>query len=407
MHIVIVSYLFPPSNAIGGRRWSKLCLALKDTGNEITVVTTNANQNQQFYQTEYTGISFVELPNTYPEWMTGHTNSILDKLKYYFTVKFISFFSKQNYFDKTFASKKHCINTLKKIHSNNPIDVLICTGAPYSLLFYGALFKINYPTVKYIMDLRDPWTWCSYYGIPQMHRVKKMYQKYQELYSIKQSDLVCFPTDYMGLVLKEKYPDFSNKFYLLPHAFDPKKFLISNCSINQKNGFIYGGTLYDGIEPYLKSLSKVLRNYPNSSFNWNIYSSKISSNIKSIFENQNVTFNDYIPESELFNKIHESAVYLMFYPIADKDLVSTKFFEIINIGIPILYIGEEGEVSKFIVSNKCGAHILPKNIESEMPKYLNGDVPYQKNYFDVSQFTFDKVSHKFYKELKNRFFINI
>ena len=130
-------------------------------------------------------------------------------------------------------------------------------------------------------------------------------------------------------------------------------------------------------------------------------------NIKSIFENQNVTFNDYIPESELFNKIHESAVYLMFYPIADKDLVSTKFFEIINIGIPILYIGEEGEVSKFIVSNKCGVHILPKNIESEMPKYLNGDVPYQKNYFDVSQFTFDKVSHKFYTELKNRFFINI
>src|SRR5690606_18257861 len=88
-------------------------------------------------------------------------------------------------------------------------------------------------------------------------------------------------------------------------------------------------------------------------------------------------------------------------PETDKDLISTKFFEIIYTETPILYIGEEGDVAKFIRETCVGVHILPANIETELPKYLSGNVPFEHGYFDVSQYSFYTVTKNFLKTIEN------
>lgn len=107
-----------------------------------------------------------------------------------------------------------------------------------------------------------------------------------------------------------------------------------------------------------------------------------------------------IPEDQLFQKIVKSSAYLAFFPVTDKDLISTKFFEIIYTQTPIVYIGEEGDVGKFIRENRLGVHILPENMARELPNYLNGKVPFELGYFDVNQYTFSAVTEKFLQVLK-------
>ncbi|NQY09174.1 MAG: hypothetical protein HRT71_06620 [Flavobacteriales bacterium] len=102
----------------------------------------------------------------------------------------------------------------------------------------------------------------------------------------------------------------------------------------------------------------------------------------------------------MFKRIGNSAAYLVVFNEGDKDLISTKFFEIVYLCTPILFIGADGAVGKFITDNRIGVHILPENIEQELPQYLNGNVPFEKGCFNVDQYTFPVVTDKFLEVLK-------
>ncbi len=400
MHFTIVSYTFPPSNDIGGRRWAKFSQHLSKKGHDVTIICADDEINSTFYEKEFPGITIKVLPKRYPEWLSGVTKSLTEKLLYTFYTRILSHLTKQNLFDKGYAWKKTMLDALENLHHTRPIDVLVVTGAPFSLLYCGSLFKKRHQKISYVGDLRDPWTWGSYYGIPTLSKLKKKYQELSEYEAIAACDMVCYPTEHMGDVLKKKYVAFSSKFYLLPHAYDPDKFpdIIKE---ENRQGFIYGGTLYNGIEEYIKDLAEIVIANPDSGFKWDIYTSTNYPLIDSNFANGSIQKHPFVPEGELFQKITKSAAYLAFFPVTDKDLISTKFFEIIYTQTPIVYIGEEGDVGRFISENRIGVHILPENMKRDLPQYLNGKVPFENGYFDVMQYTFSSVTEHFLIALEN------
>ena len=400
MHFTIVSYTFPPSKDIGGRRWAKFSQHLLKNGHDVTVVCSGNLNEGAFYEKEFRGIKVITLRKLYPDWLYGHTKSLEEKLLYKLYTTVFSNLTKKNVFDRGIYWRKLMLNSLEKIHLNKSIDVLVVTGAPFSLLSYGAEFKSKHQEIQYIADLRDPWTWGSLFGIPAMPAYKKRYQEALELQTIKACDMLCYPTQNMGDFLSKKYPDFSSKLYLLPHAFDPEKFPQTAKSEIRK-GFIYGGTLYGGIEEYINRLAEIVTKSQVADFNWEIYTGTYYPLIDANFANGRVKTHPLITEEELFKKIKNSSAYLAIFPYTDKDLISTKFFEIIYTQTPILYIGEEGEVGKFVRDNRLGVHILPENMERDLPKYLSGNVPFENGYFDVKQYTFSNVTQKFLLDLKN------
>lgn len=387
-HYTIVCYTFPPSKAIGGRRWAKFSQYLARKGRRVTVITSDLGHDKSWYQSNFENIDFVFLDPKYPDWLEV-PNSLIDKLKYRLYTRFISKFIKHNLFDKAYKWEKQILSSLKDIHSNNPIDYLVVTGAPYSIMYYGALFKQKNKEIKLISDFRDPWTWGSYYGLKELPQKKKEFQKFMEEQTMVHSDLVCFPTKEMGEDLAEIYPSFAGKLQVVPHAYDEEK--ISKIDDQgERSGFIYGGSMYPGIEPYLESLAKVV--HDRQDFSWTIFSGSSPTVTGNIFKGGNVHFNGLIDEKDLFKKIKASAAYLAFFPETDKDLISTKFFEIIYLETPIIMIAEEGAVGRFIRENNLGVHILPEEIEKEFPKYLNEKIPFEKGSFDVSKFGFSNVT---------------
>ena len=399
MHFVIVSYTFPPSKGIGGRRWAKFSQYLKKQGNKVTVVTADVGDEKDFYDKEFKDIQIIRLPKRYPNWLNGEVNSLEEKIKYFFYTRVLAKLDKRNFFDTAYKWESQLIKTLDDLYRNSSFDVLVVTGAPFSLMAYGATFKKSHQKLKYVIDFRDPWTWGDYYGMSEMNNKKRNFQKYQEGFAIENADLICFPTANMGERLKALYPNHSQKMSLLPHAYDTEKFKEINLN-SDRSGFIYGGTLYNGIESYLTDLANVLNENPNSSFKWDIYTGTKFPVIEKLFRKDQVRLNGFVDESVLFAKIASAKAYLAFFPETDKDLVSTKFFEIIYTNTPILYVGEEGEVAKFIRENRLGVHILPENITKELPNYLNGNVPFEKNYFDVTQFTFENVTKDFVRTIE-------
>jgi glycosyltransferase involved in cell wall biosynthesis len=398
MHFTIVSYTFPPSNEIGGRRWAKFSKQLKMLGHEVTIICSGNDKHNNFYNEHYSGIEVRVLPKKYPNWLSGLTNSFFEKILYFLYTQLLSKFTSQNFFDRAYKWQKSLLNELDSVHQNKPINVLICSGGPFSILFYGALFKQRNKEIIYVADLRDPWTWGSLYGIPNLDSNKMKFQQLSERITVENCDVFACPTQNMIDFLKYKYNSFSSKFYLLPHAYDPDKFSFSKVDV-KREGFIYGGTLYSGIENYLKTLAGIVSKNPNSGFKWKIYTSSFYPLLDELFDKSDLNKFSLVTEDILFDEIRKSAAYLAFYPETDKDLISTKFFEIMYTGTPILYIGEEGDVAKFIRDARAGVHILPKNMETELPPYLSGNVPFEKDFFDVKKYSFPRVTQKFVDDL--------
>jgi glycosyltransferase involved in cell wall biosynthesis len=306
--------------------------------------------------------------------------------------------TRKNLFDKGFLWKKPMLSALENINFKKPIDILVVTGGPFSLLYYGTLFKRKYNKIKYIADFRDPWTWGDLYGIPKLKQKQKKFQHFSEFKTLKYADVVTYPTESMGDFLKKEYSEFSSKLYLLPHAYDPDKFLDLNDS-KERKGFIYGGTIYNGLEKLFVRLEKIINENSKSNFNWVIYTGTNYPMFEKNFANGKVQKMSFIPEKELFEKIKSSAAYLVFFSESQKDLISTKFYEIIYTQTPIIFIGAEGAVGKFIRESRIGVHILPENMEKELPKYFDQSVPFEKDYLDVRKYSFPVVTENFVEYL--------
>jgi glycosyltransferase involved in cell wall biosynthesis len=400
MHFAIVTYLFAPSKNIGGRRWSKFSRQLQKKEHQVTVVTTENEANKDWYTREFSGIEVNLLPKRNPDWMGGHSKNFGEKIMYFFYTKILNLFTLHNIYDRGSSWEKEMLNSLEDLHKRKPIDVLIVTGGPFSLLHFGSKFKKKHREIIYISDFRDPWTWGNLYGMNNLSKRKKKFQELAEYQTIQSSDMVCYPTKSMGDFLSQKYPNFSFKLNLLPHAYDPEKFPKSTEELIRE-GFIYGGTIYSGLEEIFLKLEKIVLANPDSNFSWDIYTRTVYPLINKNFGKGRIKLHSFVSEEELFNLIKKSSAYLIFFSKEEKDLISTKFYEIIYTGTPIIYVGEKGEVGKFITENKLGIHILPENLEQELPIYLNGIVPFEKGYFDVSQYSFSKVTEKFLNDIQS------
>ena len=81
--------------------------------------------------------------------------------------------------------------------------------------------------------------------------------------------------------------------------------------------------------------------------------------------------------------------------------MSSKFFELIAFRKPILYFGDKGSVSDFIINNKLGFHITSNNIESQLRSVLENEksqtIP-NLNY-NISKHTFEYQTKELIKEL--------
>jgi glycosyltransferase involved in cell wall biosynthesis len=405
LNIQIVSYTFPPDEGIGGRRWSKMAHYLAEAGHDVSVVCADYGGDTNFFNIRFPGIQVKQLPQCYPSWLSGRSSTLLGKMCYAFTTRILARFGKRNWFDKGLFWKRLLLSHLESVNKEKPIDVLVVSGAPFSTLYYGALFKKAHPGLTYVADFRDPWTWGLGYGMSIITPNQKAEQVRMELEVVQSADMLVCPAEIMVKHLKTVYPQHADKVQLLPHAFDERDFnQVHKISERGDGRIVYGGTLYDGLHPFFEELSAVLVKHPALVFDWHIFSGSsktypLSGSVSSV---QMVHYHRSVPPTELFCQMAGASWYLVFFPEQYKDFLSTKFYEIFYLGIPVIYVGYDGAVSRFITDHGLGVHILPGEMELKLPALLTEGFkkPVDAKPYDLHRFSFTSVTEVFLKNLE-------
>ena len=398
--VLLITYYFPPSGGAGVQRWLKTINYLPKAGVETIVLTVDP------VVASYPQID-ESLCNDVPSGIKiyrTHTREILSLYKRVSPkkevpyggfanepnpnlIQKISRFIRGNFFlpDPRRGWNKYALAKAKEIIETEGIETIITTSPPHSTQLIGLELKRQYPHLKWVADLRDPWT-DIYYNedLYPTRWAKKRNLRYERSVLLTADQIITVSEQCKRLFAQKA--DVAEKIAVIPNGFEEKDFInsptINNIGIITPNSSLltpnyilsYVGVMapqYD-IEP-LKSLVQgrndiLLR-----------FVGVVSEDIKREIESWGVQteFISYVSHREAIEYMQASDVLMLFIPNVpnNEGILTGKLFEYLAAGRKILLFGpESGDAMRLI--NECEAGECFSN-NFNLDRFLN--MPYKGN----------------------------
>jgi glycosyltransferase involved in cell wall biosynthesis len=362
--VLVITYYWPPSGGAGVQRWVKFIKYFKnqnidpyiisvdpdfasypvidkslinDIPENTNVYLTKTNEPYSIYkkinnnQTPYAGFANEGRPN------------FLQKIARFIRGNFFIPDSRKGWND--FAYKK----AVKLLEKEN-IDTVITTSPPHSTQLIGLKLKETL-NIKWIADLRDPWTDIYYYKSMLHTKWAKRKDLNYEKGVIEKSDKIVVVSDSIKQLLINKSNLIQeSKIHVIPNGFDEEDFSVSSTNKNNKFLLSYVGTITKDYP--LDSIKKSITN-----LNINLeFTGKADHPTKHLL-NEIAGFNNHVKHKESINLLLASDMLLLVIPkIANnKGILTGKLFEYLGARKPILCIGPtDGDAAKIIQECKAG-----------------------------------------------------
>ncbi|MBL6593807.1 MAG: glycosyltransferase [Flavobacteriales bacterium] len=413
--VLVITYYWPPSGGAGVQRWVKFIKYFKnqnidpyiisvdpdfasypvidkslinDIPENTNVYLTKTNEPYSIYkkinnnQTPYAGFANEGRPN------------FLQKIARFVRGNFFIPDSRKGWND--FAYKK----AVKVLEKEN-IDTVITTSPPHSTQLIGLKLKETL-NIKWIADLRDPWTDIYYYKSMLHTKWAKRKDLNYEKAVIEKSDKIVVVSDSIKQLLINKSNLIQeSKIHVIPNGFDEEDFSVSSTNKNNKFLLSYVGTITKDYP--LDSIKKSITN-----LNINLeFTGKADHPTKHLL-NEIAVFNNHVKHKESINLLLASDMLLLVIPkIANnKGILTGKLFEYLGARKPILCIGPtDGDAAKIIKECKAGK-IFDYSDENGIYEFIetcmsNEFIFENKNYLNYSRRNLTKTLSKILNDKVN------
>lgn len=376
--VLIITYYWPPSGGAGVQRWVKLTKFLSKFDIEVHVLTVDEKFASYSVLDEslkkdikekiivYKTKSFEPI-NIYGKIFgkkniptSGFSNvdntSVKQKLANF--LRSNAFIPDPRRCWNKYAFKKAC-----EIIEKHSITNLITTSPPHSTQLIGLELKRKY-NLKWIADLRDPWTDIYYYALLNHSFISKKIDSWYEKKILKNADkLTVVSEGVKGLFISKDRKIEPSKFNIIPNGFDPEDFRETKENKNlTKFTISYTGTMSSAYKP--KVVLEVLDELYNENEILDLelnFVGNISEDIEKFISNLKISkFVNIIP-----NVPHDNVIdfqinsHILFLVIPDinkaEGILTGKIFEYLATGNTILGLGpKNGDAAIIINFTKAG-----------------------------------------------------
>jgi len=397
--ILMISYYYPPLSDVGGLRalafsryfpefsWEPYILSVRNPDKSWCIL---GNRKPPRGVKVYYTWSLINLT-----WATGKLNGFLARILHVFGMKL----------NKPLIRDLLCVpdqfigwlpftflKGLDLIRKNN-IDIIYVSCKPFSSSIIGALLK--YVTKKpLVLDFRDPVSPMfsasneTYYRcLPTFHLTEKI-----EETVLKYTDRLILVTEETKNLYLSHFPFINNKTQVIYNGFTAQYFS-TNPKPFEKFTIVYSGEFYAEMispEPFFKAL-QIAINEDNSlkdeiQF---LYVGKKSGWLKEMIEKYSlhdvIKITGYVSRQKSIEYICKSSILLLrIVP----PMISTKLFESLAAGLPILALINPGEVERIIKTYSKASYCIvrpddlaaiARAIKDAYNKWQNGKLEKKKN----------------------------
>lgn len=417
--ILIVSFVFPPFPGIGGRRWAKFSKELAARGHKVFVLAAKNpfKEISSWYNDikNNPGITIKYLPLNYPKYLLSPPENISQKIMYRLSLIFLKLTTRGNYYDRAVRWNRQLVRETEKILEGHPVKNIIVSGAPFHLAHHLIQIKKKYPGINFIIDFRDPWTNNSrFFGFSSLSEKRQDYERKMEKEVVRSADVIISVADEMNDYLKQQYGQAETKFMAIENGFDKADFSRlkpTGKKVQGKIKFILTGTLYLNVKGLFYALARSLVEIKSSQpdyFNllqFDFYGD-VPGEYKEISLGNNLDifkFHGKIPLEEVYNRISEAHICMLFLQDHLNFSLSTKFCEYISQKKKIIVFSGPGKTSEFITGNNLGYAASSDNITEILLKiiadYKTNNLDYNSS-FDIDQYSLPRLTDKLVECLK-------
>ena len=369
-HILLIAYYWPPSGGAGVQRWLKMLNYLSEENIRCTVLTVDpikasypirdesllseVSPNIRVIKTHTREPlnAYKKLTNSKESPYAGFANESNPSL-----VKKIARWVRANFFipDARIGWNKFAYKKAKELLETEHFDAVITTSPPHSTQLIGLKIKQNF-SIKWIVDLRDPWTDIYYSDLfPQSRWAKRKDKNYEKLVLENADDVIVVSQSIKELFLsKGNFSD--KKICIIPNGFDHKDFSSSETLQTQKTGSLriaYTGTMSEQypIDAFINALT-IIKSDVDLHF-----AGKITQSAQDKLKPFNLNVKGFIPHNESIAELQHADVLLLIIPQIENNegILTGKLFEYLGSKKPIIFIGPpNGDAAKIVNKCECG-----------------------------------------------------
>lgn len=373
--VLIITYYWPPSGGAGVQRWLKFAKYLPEFGWQPVILTVDPEyasypQRDESLQSEvdpnclvYTTKSFElytiyklisgkkEVP--YGGFANESKEGLLQKASKFIRGNFLLPDPRKGW--NKYALKK-AIELIKEFN----IDTVVTTSPPHSTQLIGLKLKQQF-NIRWIADLRDPWTDIYYYNQFKHTALARKTDKTYERKVVENADLLITVSEDVKRIFAEKSSlPVAAKTVVIPNGFDEDDFRLIQIPTETKKIITYSGTIseaYD-VDCLLEALSRLDEGLKSQILIR--FVGKVLSSIVQQFRSTGLEIElvGYVDHPKSIEYLFRSDLLLLVLPKVknNRGILTGKFFEYLASQKPILAIGPiDGDLAKIIQETKCGS----------------------------------------------------
>ncbi len=271
------------------------------------------------------------------------------------------------------AYKEACI-----LIEEEKIDTFIISTPPHSSQLIGLKLKKRYPHLKWIADLRDPWTDIYYYkDLLHTNWAKKIDLNY-EREVIEQADAILVVSNGIKEMFTDKYKNIETKTHAIPNGFDEDDFKILSNPPKDEFLISHTGTIAESYKPevFFSAFEKVISKYGSRCKIRTLFVGKTSPNFKTLAAKYHVAdyveHKDYVPHEKVITFLKNTSCLLLIIAESanQKGLLSGKLFEYLAAKKPIIAIGpKHGDAEEIITTCEAGK-MFNREQKEELVHYM-------------------------------------
>lgn len=381
--VLIVTYYWPPSGGAGVQRWLKFVKYLPQFGIQPIVVTVNPasasyavtdntlgndiEQDVKVYRTHsrepFGAYKKISSNKQIPQ--AGFANEKNAGL-----VEKLARFVRGNFFipDARKGWNNYAFNQCCQIIEQEQIEAVVTTSPPHSTQLIGLRLKEKYG-IRWIADLRDPWTDIYYYNKLYHTPLAKAIDKGYEKSVLEKADRVVVVSHAIKRTFETKgYKLYDGKIAVIPNGYDHTDFEQLERRTQPIFTISYTGTLSNDYPT--SGIINALASLKSEGYHLGLrFYGSMPGDIAQAARLQlgdSLEIHSHITHTEAISRMVESDALLLLIPDVpgNEGILTGKLFEYLASQKPIIGIGpEQGDAAAIIKECQAGQMLAPNAVD--------------------------------------------
>lgn len=369
--VLIITYYWPPSGGAGVQRWLKFTKYLPSSGWFPEVLTVDplyaaypfrddslygeVPVDVKVHRTK--ALNFFALYNR-DQSKIPHAGFASGKDKGFKST--VSRFIRGNFFipDPRRGWNRFAFRRASELIRSQNITHIITTSPPHSTQLIGLRLKRRFPGLKWVADLRDPWTDIYYYDMFRPSLPARMLDRNLEKRVLSRADRIITVGKTLASLLAAKTEAVAGKTEILPNGYDEEDFQGVVSSVPERFTITYVGTLSPAypVRGFIDAVKDMRINGKQVALQ---FVGTVPEEIRALFpagdEGDGPRFISYCEHPEAIRYMMSSSLLLLIIPdhSSNRSILTGKIFEYLATEKPILFLGpEDGDAARLLTL--CG-----------------------------------------------------